>query len=97
MLAAINGDRAQFTTGEYNVLRLIAAYPLDSGFDSGAVSVVESLEKDNHPLATLPHEILTSGDVNDPHITLTLSVLNKGPQRNAATKHNSTTGGRSGS
>lgn len=52
MLAAINkGER--FTTGKYNILRVVAAYPLVADFDSASVKVQERLIQDNHALAQL--------------------------------------------
>jgi hypothetical protein len=49
-----------FTGGKYNVLRIIAAFPLGVDFNSTSKKVWKTLKDDNHPLAFLPGSVLTS-------------------------------------
>ncbi|KAF8238002.1 hypothetical protein L208DRAFT_416279 [Tricholoma matsutake] len=55
MLEAINKAEDCFTGARYNVLRVVAAYPLDANFGSRSLEVQNASLKDNHPLATLDH------------------------------------------
>ena len=50
----------QFTDGEYNILRVVAAFPLDVNFDSTSKKVQESMEKDVHALAKLSQTAFTA-------------------------------------
>jgi hypothetical protein len=57
MLDAINqGDR--FTGPKYNILRLVAAFPLDVNFKSSSLAVKQVLSQDTHALAKLSRTAL---------------------------------------
>jgi len=59
MLGAINlGDC--FTGLQYNILRVVAAFPLDANFGSLSKVVQTALDGDRHPLAKLSQVILTA-------------------------------------
>ena len=61
MLAAINTPEECFTGVKYNILRVIAAYPLDAWVDGGRSPEIKSaIDADPHPLATLRHGPLLS-------------------------------------
>lgn len=53
MLAGINKQCASFTSGEYNILRVVAAFPLLVNFNSTSRDVGKRLSQDSHPLAQL--------------------------------------------
>ena len=55
MLEAINKAEDCFTGARYNVLRVVAAYPLDANSGSRSSEVQDALKEDNHPLASLDH------------------------------------------
>ena len=55
MLKAINKADDCFTGAQYNVLRVVAAYPLDANFGTRSLEVQKALNEDNHPLASLEH------------------------------------------
>ena len=59
MHEAVNGG-VPFTKGKYNLLRVVAAFPLEASFESWSAQVKRALSKDVHPLATLPARSLTS-------------------------------------
>jgi len=52
-LEAINLRSEAFTQGQYNILRVIAAYPLEAHLGSSSKEVEAALGEDNHALATL--------------------------------------------
>ena len=54
MLAVINGDAPSYTGADFNMLRVIASFPLVVDFDSKSKYVTDILNSDKHPLATLP-------------------------------------------
>jgi hypothetical protein len=57
MLAAINDEEDSFTGGRYNILRVVAAYPLDAGISSSqSEKIKEAVNADKHPLAILKVE-----------------------------------------
>ena len=59
MLGAINlGDC--FTGLQYNILRVVAAFPLDANFESVSEVVQTAIDEDGHPLAKLSQVILTA-------------------------------------
>ena len=60
MLEAINKAEDCFTGARYNVLRVVAAYPLDANFVTRSLEVQNALNEDNHPLASLEHAPLLS-------------------------------------
>ena len=76
MLEAINKAEDSFTGARYNVLRVVAAYPLDVNF-VGSLEVQDALNEDNHPLASLEHApllfALTRSDAR-PSVLSSLSV-----------------------
>lgn len=85
MLAAINkpGDRLMHT--QYDILRLISAFPLDTSFDSDSDKVRKALRKDDHALAKLSHDSLLSAFAIMPHghsIVSTLAERLKTPRGN---------------
>jgi len=60
MLDAINqGD--SFPGLQYNILRVVAAFPLGADFQSSRGAVQEALGEDRHPLARLSRTALTAG------------------------------------
>src|SRR5258708_27452237 len=59
MLAAINKNK-RFTAGEYNILRLVVAFPLAIDFNSKSLEVQEKLMEDEHALAQLGGTTLTA-------------------------------------
>jgi hypothetical protein len=54
MLKAINKEGC-YTGAEYNILRVVAAYPLDAKFTTASSKVQRALVEDKHPMATLRH------------------------------------------
>jgi hypothetical protein len=61
MLAAINTPDECFTGARYNILRVVAAYPLDAGIDSERSEEIKSaIDADSHPFATMRHAPLLS-------------------------------------
>jgi hypothetical protein len=67
MLTAINKPDESFTTGRYNILRVVAAFPLDVNFNSGSTEVGNVLREDKHALALLPRSALTSALATYPY------------------------------
>jgi hypothetical protein len=59
MLAAIN-DGDPFTEAQYNLLRVVAAFPLAANFNSPSKVVRDALQEDAHPLAKLSNGALTA-------------------------------------
>ena len=59
MLGAINQGN-HFVGPEYNLLRVVAAFPLDVDFMSSSKAVQDALQEDTHPLAKLPRAVLTA-------------------------------------
>ena len=57
MKVAINQDE-RFTPGPYNILRVIAAFPLGFKLNSPSLAVQVALEEDKHVLAKLPRTVL---------------------------------------
>jgi len=55
MLKPINEAEDCFTGARYNILRVIAAYPLDANLDSQSENIQGAIREDKHPLATLRH------------------------------------------
>jgi len=76
MLNEINKEDC-FTGARYNILRVVAAYPLNASFTTLSTNVQKALDEDKHPLALLKHApLLASLTSNDsPHtIFSSLSV-----------------------
>jgi hypothetical protein len=80
MLNAINPRSARFTTGRYNILRVVAAFPLDADFSSTSTKVQKALNEDNHALAQLAYEKLICA-LTDPEGELILPMLSKAVKR----------------
>jgi len=59
MLGAINQGEESLGH-KYNILRVVAAFPLDVNFQSSSKVVQMALDEDEHPLAALSHAILTA-------------------------------------
>jgi hypothetical protein len=76
MLEAINASEEQFVVGTYNVLRVVAAFPLPTNFKSRASGIMEALKEDPHPLALLSGSVLTAGIITKPSGCSILSTLN---------------------
>ena len=56
MLVAINGPDECFTGAWYNVLQVVAAYPLDAWIDPRRSEEIKmALQEDQHPIAMLRH------------------------------------------
>jgi hypothetical protein len=81
MLKAINGEDASFTSG-YNILRVIAAYPLDVNLSSTSSDIARALRDDNHPLAILKHLPLVAclSSVGTPSMMESLAKTLQQPQ-----------------
>lgn len=77
----INKDGGCFTGGQYNILRVIAAYPLNAKFDSTSKHIKSVLGKDQHPLATLRHVPLLASLATDSETCTILSSLQKSLKR----------------
>lgn len=61
MPAAINTPDECFTGVWYNILRVVAVYPLDAWIDSERSKEIKSaIDADPHPLATMRHAPLLS-------------------------------------
>jgi hypothetical protein len=82
MLKAINGQDASLTAG-HNILRVIAASPLDVNLSSASNDVAAALREDKHPLATLKHLPLVAcfSDVGTPSMMESLAKLFNGPSK----------------
>jgi hypothetical protein len=83
MLAAINKAEDCFTNGRYNILRVIAAYPLDAKLESRAPSkdIQSALLEDLHPLATMKHSTLLASLATSNGTPSILSLLNRNLKR----------------
>ena len=57
MFDAINQE-APWTGADFNILRVVAAFPLAANVDSSSKYVKAKLKEDSHPLATLSRERL---------------------------------------
>ena len=79
MKAAINQDE-RFTPGPYNILRVIAASPLDFNLDSPSLAVQAALEEDRHILAKLPRTVLAT-ELATPRYGKSLAVVLQGLER----------------
>lgn len=77
MLTAINRPDERFTTGRYNILRVVAAFPLRANFNSKATDVQKVLGEDTHALALLPQSALTSALATCPSGPSIMSMLTK--------------------
>ncbi|KAM6496474.1 hypothetical protein JOM56_009180 [Amanita muscaria] len=76
MLEAINTDDESFTGSRYNVLRVVAAYPLDAWIDSArSEEIANALRGDQHPLATFRHASLLSSLATHDNTRTALSSL----------------------
>jgi hypothetical protein len=78
MLQMINiPSNGRFTKGKYNILRLIAAFPLGVNLNSKSMAIRKALEEDDHQLACLRGTVLTSALVMLPYgISIINSIKN---------------------
>ena len=61
MLDAINvPNQPGATGGPYDILRVVAAFPLAADFESKSKEVQQALKEDSHPLALLRQSVLVS-------------------------------------
>ena len=60
MLGAINSESERFTAGRYNILRIVAAFPLEADIFSPSGHVRRALKEDDHAAACLCHKALIS-------------------------------------
>lgn len=74
-LEAINQPLESFTEGRYNILRVIAAYPLEVGLESRSKYVKEALQRDKHTLALLQRSALVAAVATNPRATSILTML----------------------
>jgi hypothetical protein len=83
MLAAINTAEDCFTNGKFNILRVIAAYPLDAKLESRAPSedIRSALLEDPHPLATMKHDALLASLATTDGVPSILSSLKQNLKR----------------
>lgn len=77
MLAAINKPHEKFTTGRYNILRVVAAFPLNVNFKSMSTDVQSAMGEDSHPLALLPRSALASALATSPDGRSIMSMLTR--------------------
>lgn len=84
MLAVINKPEELFTSGKYNVLRVVAAFPLGTNLDSKSADIKLALEEDNHPLAVLTPSALSSALVTTRRGPSIISMLNNALKRTRA-------------
>ncbi|KIL55863.1 hypothetical protein M378DRAFT_173230 [Amanita muscaria Koide BX008] len=73
MLELINTDDESFTGSRYNVLRVVAAYPLDDSARSEEIA--SALRGDQHPLATFRYASLLSSLATHDNTRTALSSL----------------------
>ena len=59
MLAAINMPDECFTGAQYNILRVVAAYPLDAWIDSERSKIKSTIDANPHPLEACPIAFLS--------------------------------------
>ncbi len=59
MLGAINQGPC-FAGPKYNILQVVAAFPLDVNFTSKSQAVRNAIQEDTHPLAKLSRLVLTT-------------------------------------
>jgi hypothetical protein len=71
MLSAINQGPC-FTGAEYNVLRVIAAFPR---FSTRAKAVAAALQNDHHPIATIREDLLMESLARESKVTEILPAL----------------------
>lgn len=77
MLAAINKPEDCFTGAKFNILRVVAAYPLNANLNSRSNAVQAMLKADEHPIATLKHApLLASLATSDSTPTILSSLRN---------------------
>jgi hypothetical protein len=78
MLAAINKREDAFTGGDFNILRVVAAYPLDVNLHSRSKFDEAALLADRHPLATLKRAtLLTSLATSDSTPTILTDLISR--------------------
>ena len=77
MLNAINKPKDSFTSGDYNILRVIAAYPQDALLTNPRKTVQAALDADKHPIATMKHVPLSASLALDPEYPPALQFLDE--------------------
>jgi len=81
MLDSINQGPC-FTGAKYNILRVVAAFPLDADFYTRSTAVAAVLEQDHHPLAKLSRTDLTLELSAHPELKVILDDLTTKTKRN---------------
>lgn len=61
MLGSINQEDQLFAGPQYDMLRVVARFPLDMNFNSSRKYVQSAICEDNHPLARLQSLVFTAG------------------------------------
>ena len=74
MLSAINQEPC-FTGAEYNILRVIAAFPKRAKFSPHSTTVAMALQNDQHPIATMKEDLLIESLAREPKVTEIMSML----------------------
>jgi len=74
-LEAINEPLEAFTKGQYNILRVIVAYPLEADLESSSEKVEAALRQDKHTLARLSRSALLAAVATNPRCTSVLNML----------------------
>ena len=74
MLSSINQEPC-FTGAEYNVLRVIAAFPQVAEFSKRSPKVAAALQNDQHPIATIKEGLLMESLAREPKVAEILSTL----------------------
>lgn len=69
------------TTGLYNILRLVVAFPLAANFDSKSAKVKAALQEDDHALAQLSMTVLVSALATTDCAPSIISMLTAALQR----------------
>jgi hypothetical protein len=88
MLAAINKPEDCFI-GEkalYNVLRVVAGFPLGANFDVASKKIKTAIAQDPHPLATLNHASLVASLRRFNDVPSILAWLAKSIKRDAPSR-----------
>ena len=77
MRAFINGDDPCYTGADFNILRVIAAFPLLVNRDSKSKHEKNILNSDKHPLAILPTTHLVAELGAQPESESCMAILRK--------------------
>lgn len=91
MLEGINKPSGgPFTGCTYNILRVIAAFPLCINFNSSSIHIQNALREDDHPLASFSRTVLTSTLATIPYGTSILGDLTNKLEGNRLEKRGNT-------